>query len=1295
MNVRRTLALLLLCIAAVAPMAYAASPNVVISQVYGGGGATTGSPAYLNDYVELFNSSNTAVAIGGWSLQYGSSTGQFASSSSNLYAIPAGTTIGAGKYLTVKLGAAGTLGGSFTADLTTTNLSMSAGSGKVALANINTALGCGASATPCALPDSRIVDLVAWGASNNGEGNTTVNSGTGLNSSQGGIRKSDGCQDTDSNSADFLVATTATGLVPRTVSTPAHSCGSGDLPPSITAPSNPAATVLQDAAPFTVGLTGADDNSVYNWSATAGSGVSAVNVTGGQGTANVTYTVTLVAGFSGTASFTASLSDNANTPATTQVVNISVTPLVANDPPTINTPANPIATVDQDAAPFTVSLSGLDDDGIYNWSATTGTGVSAVSVASGQGTDSVTYQVTLQPGYSGTASFTARLSDNVNPNVLQAVNITVTPAPPPPLDHLVISQIYGGGGNTGATYLHDYVELYNPTLSAVDTGGWTVQYGATGGSTWQVQPLGGIIQPGEYYLIRLATGTAGAGATVPAANVNGDINMAAANGKVALVRGGDALDGACPLSDPLLVDLVGFGTANCREGATNAPAGTNILAIFRKNGGFTDTNVNGADFQTGAPNPRRTAVITEIGPYVLTVDPRNNNTFAPRDLSVTVTFTETVDLDSNWFNIDCTVTGPHNDATIAHSGRIWVITPNVNFQPTETCTVTIDKDLVHDTDLDDSAPNTDTLVADYSWSFSIATGTAPVYASDVHLTMGNPSDAENDLLMPNNYLMVKPEYTLSYNRERGTPNWVSWHLADEWVGTLSRVDTFRADPEVPADWYRVTQLDYFATGFDRGHMVPNADRDKETSVPINQATFLMSNMIPQSPNNNQGPWADLENYLRTLVPANELYIVAGGSGIGGNSGSGVVNTIANGNITVPSHTWKVVLVLPKDSGDDVSRATAATRTIAVRMPNVQGIFNDDWTLYLTTVDAVEQVTGYDFFENVSDAVENAIEAGTNGVNPPGVASQSFNTDEDQSEEFTLVAASANPGSLTYTIVSGPSHGSLSGSGATQTYTPAPDYYGTDSFTFQATDANGTSNTATMSITVYPVDDAPVIGTVTGPTSSLTLGTSATVSVTYTDADPTDTHTAAFTWDDGTSTPVSCSAGVCSANHTFGAAGVYTVSIVVTDDDGLTDSAVFQHVIVTSASAGFVNGGGWVDTAAGKGQFEVSAKYLKGAATPTGSTTFAVAGSSFASTSYEWLVVSGSNAQVQGTGTINGAGSYGFLMTASDASPDKFRIRIWETSSGTTVFDNVMGAPDDIDLASPQALGGGKIQVLAK
>ncbi len=111
-----------------------------------------------------------------------------------------------------------------------------------------------------------------------------------------------------------------------------------------------------------------------------------------------------------------------------------------------------------------------------------------------------------------------------------------------------------------------------------------------------------------------------------------------------------------------------------------------------------------------------------------------------------------------------------------------------------------------------------------------------------------------------------------------------------------RIDTFRPDPQVPSNWYRVQATDYFSSGFDRGHMTPNADRDPENSRPINQATFLMTNMIPQAPDNNQGPWAVMENDLRSLLTTNEIYIISGGAGTGGiGSASGnVVNTIAGG-----------------------------------------------------------------------------------------------------------------------------------------------------------------------------------------------------------------------------------------------------------------------------------------------------------------------------------------------------------------------------------------------------------------
>jgi endonuclease G len=559
------------------------------------------------------------------------------------------------------------------------------------------------------------------------------------------------------------------------------------------------------------------------------------------------------------------------------------------------------------------------------------------------------------------------------------------PPPPQPSNSVVVvSQVYGGGGNSGATYQSDYVELYNRGAAPVDLAGWSLQYASATGSGWDFgkQPLGGSIAPGEYFLIALASGGPDGG-PLPPANVTGQINISGTSGKIALVDSFDGLVGNCPTADPHVMDFVGYGSADCREGTSTATAPSNTTSLFRLGGGSTDTDNNGSDFVTGPPAPRRTAPIVELGPLVLSTDPRTNGFNAPRDATIAVTFTEPVDVIGAWFDISCAGSGQHNSATFAGSGQTHYITPNVDFVAGDQCTVAIYKDQIHDLDLDDAGPNTDTLPANYVWSFTVSTGTAPPYPVSVHLTMGNPSGAVASASQPNNYLMEKPEYTLSYNRDLGRPNWVSWHLSDEWIGTLTRVDSFRPDPRVPADWYRVQSFDFTGTGFDRGHMVPNADRDKETSIPINQATFLMSNMVAQAPDNNQGPWASFEDYLRTLLPADEIYVVAGGAGVGGSGSNGdVTTTLVNGNVTVPAYTWKVALVIPKDGGDDISRVSCSSRTIAVIMPNAQGIRNDPWENFLTNVDAVESLTGYDFFSNLPGPIQACVEAGTNGDNPP-------------------------------------------------------------------------------------------------------------------------------------------------------------------------------------------------------------------------------------------------------------------------------------------------------------------------
>jgi endonuclease G, mitochondrial len=245
--------------------------------------------------------------------------------------------------------------------------------------------------------------------------------------------------------------------------------------------------------------------------------------------------------------------------------------------------------------------------------------------------------------------------------------------------------------------------------------------------------------------------------------------------------------------------------------------------------------------------------------------------------------------------------------------------------------------------------------------FSSPTPTPTPTASE-HLTMGNPSNAVTNVAQPNNYLMEKPQYSMSYSRDNGGPNWVSWHLDTSWLGSTPRQDDFRADTTLPTGWYRVQGTDYSGSGFDRGHMCPSADRT--VTVTANSATFLMTNMIPQLPANNQGVWANLENYSRTLVSqGNELYIISGGQGL--------QFFIANGHVAVPAQTWKVIIVLPVGS-NDISRVTTSTRTIAVVVPN-SGTINSDWRTYRVSVDQVEAITGFDFFSNVSSGIQAVIE----------------------------------------------------------------------------------------------------------------------------------------------------------------------------------------------------------------------------------------------------------------------------------------------------------------------------------
>jgi predicted extracellular nuclease len=171
---------------------------------------------------------------------------------------------------------------------------------------------------------------------------------------------------------------------------------------------------------------------------------------------------------------------------------------------------------------------------------------------------------------------------------------------------VVISQVYGGGGNPGATYKNDFIELFNRGTSAVNVGNWSVQYASAAGTAWQTTSLTGTIPPGGRYLVQEAAGSGGT-LDLPTPDATGSILMSAGSGKVALVTAQSALAcGSACAGSASVWDFVGYGTASDSEGAAT-PVLTNTTAALRLLGGCTDTDDNSLDFAVGAPSPRNSA----------------------------------------------------------------------------------------------------------------------------------------------------------------------------------------------------------------------------------------------------------------------------------------------------------------------------------------------------------------------------------------------------------------------------------------------------------------------------------------------------------------------------------------------------------------------------------------------------------------------------------------------------------------------------------------------------------------
>lgn len=258
-----------------------------------------------------------------------------------------------------------------------------------------------------------------------------------------------------------------------------------------------------------------------------------------------------------------------------------------------------------------------------------------------------------------------------------------------------------------------------------------------------------------------------------------------------------------------------------------------------------------------------------------------------------------------------------------------------------------------------------------NFTIDVATPLIPVYDDNDHMYFGNPSNAAANTDSANNYLMRRPYNAMSYSRDKGIPNWVSWHLYAADLGAVSRLDDFRPDNSLPAGWYQVPETAYSNSGFDKGHNTPSADRT--STAEANSSTFLMTNIIPQAPTNNQLAWARMEDSLRRLATLGfEVYIIMGTYGVGGTGNNGYFEQIDEGRVTVPANIWKVAVVLPNGDSDS-SRVSANTRVIAVDIPNSNAIgFN--WKSYRVSIDAIEAATGYNLLTRLPEEMQAILEA---------------------------------------------------------------------------------------------------------------------------------------------------------------------------------------------------------------------------------------------------------------------------------------------------------------------------------
>jgi DNA/RNA endonuclease G (NUC1)/PKD repeat protein len=376
---------------------------------------------------------------------------------------------------------------------------------------------------------------------------------------------------------------------------------------------------------------------------------------------------------------------------------------------------------------------------------------------------------------------------------------------------------------------------------------------------------------------------------------------------------------------------------------------------------------------------------------------------------------------------------------------------------------------------------------------------------------------------------------------------VSWNINASHFGGAPRCNCFSADQTLPNDVYHVVDFDYRNGGYDRGHMVQSESRT--TTDQENASTFLLTNILPQGAENNQGPWSKFENYLNDLarLSGKEIYVVAGGEY---SASPGTLK--GEGKVAIPDYTWKVAVIMNAGQGLADVHSAGDLQVIAIKMPNLTdpaaaatsvGMRNNPWEQYKVTVNQIELETGYDLLSALPNQIEVLVEANDRA---PAAATDGPYTGMEGAPVSLSGSASTDPDGdvLTYNWDFGDG---TTGTGVTPQHSYADN--GNYVVTLTVSDPAGAEATATTSVTVFNV--APAVNAFAG--ASILAHQTYAGGGSFTDAGA-DEWTATVDYGDGSGTqPLALSGTGFNLSHTYDHGGTFTITVTVTDDDGASAS----------------------------------------------------------------------------------------------------------------------------------------------